>query len=62
MFNQGNVSTTIKNAVENHMDFTEYKALLRNGETGDQDPLHSLRFNKSQERLLSLGKAKEKLN
>lgn len=33
-----------KNAVENHMDFTEYKALLGKGETGDQDLLHSLRF------------------
>ena len=44
MFNQGNVSATIKNAVENHMDFTEYKAFLGNGETGDQDLLHSLRF------------------
>ena len=44
MFNQGNVSATIKNAVENHKDFTEYKALLGNGGNGDQDLLHPLRF------------------
>lgn len=43
MLNQGNVSATIKNAMENHKDFTEYKALLGNGENRDQDLLHSLR-------------------
>ena len=29
MFNQGNVSATIKNAVENHKDFTEYTVVFR---------------------------------
>lgn len=44
MFNLGNVSATIKNATENHKDFTEYKALLGNGENRDQHLLYSFRF------------------
>lgn len=44
MFNLGNVSATIKNPMENHKDFTEFKALLGNGENGDEDLPHSIRF------------------
>lgn len=62
MFNQGKVSATIKNAVKNDMDFTEYKAFWETVKLEIRIFFIRFAFNKSQERLLSLGKANEKLN